>query len=82
MTMRLLAVLLAVAGSGCATFSTLTPGSDSTKGVWVSKTTSLFGWQLSDQEVLYCFAHNPAQPSCARAQGAVHASVQVQQTNN
>lgn len=82
MSRPLLLLLALIAGPACATFSTLTPGSDSTKGVWVSKTTSIFGWQLSDQEVLYCYAHNPASPSCSRAQGAVHASVQVQQTNN
>ncbi|HUB07764.1 MAG TPA: hypothetical protein VMB50_12210 [Myxococcales bacterium] len=72
--LRILAVLaVAVAGTSCATFTTLTPGSNSDKGVWVSKTTNFFGIQFSDQEVLYCSTASGA-PSCAKAAGDVHAA--------
>lgn len=76
MQRAILSCLVAIVVSGCATFSTLTPGSDSSKGVWVAKTTSLFGMQMSDQEILYCTpATDPkAKPMCIRAHGNVHAT--------
>jgi hypothetical protein len=71
---RIFAVLFLVAiATGCATFSPLTPGSNSDKGVWVSKTTQFFGLQMSDQEVLYCNNANGA-PTCTRAGGDVKAA--------
>jgi hypothetical protein len=71
---RMLAVLaLAVAASGCATFSTLTPGSNSDKGVWVAKTTVFFGLQFSDQEVLYCSTATGS-PQCVKSAGDVKAA--------
>jgi len=59
----------AVLASGCATFSPLTPGTNADKGVWVTKTTGLFGLMLSNQEVLYCSAGSA--PSCTKAGGDV-----------
>ncbi len=72
--LRTLAVVaLALASTGCATFGTLTPGSNSDKGVWVSKTTQLFGIQFSDQEVLFC-SNTGSTPNCTKAGGDVKAS--------
>ena len=79
---RRLACLALVAASGCATFGSLTPGSDSSHGVWVAKTTSFMGLQLSDQEVLYCQATDPTKPMCYKAKGKVHASVKVQEQSD
>jgi len=71
--LRILAIFaLAAAASGCATFGTLTPGSNSDKGVWVSKSTGFFGIQFSDQEVLFC--STGAAPTCTKAGGDVHAT--------
>ncbi len=64
---------IAAALSGCASFGTLTPGSNSDKGVWVSKTTQLFGIQFSDQEVLFCNTSG-ATPQCTKAAGDVKAT--------
>ena len=73
--MRRILVVLAFAavGTGCASFNTLTPGSNSDKGVWVAKTTQFFGLQMSDQEVLFCSSNSGA-PSCVKAGGDVKAS--------
>ncbi len=71
---RMIAVLaLAVAASGCATFASLTPGSNSDKGVWVAKTTVFFGLQFSDQEVLYCSTASGS-PQCVKSLGDVKAA--------
>lgn len=56
--------------SGCATFSSLTPGSNSDKGVWVAKSTGFMGLMLSNQEVLYCTTGGST-PSCTKAGGDV-----------
>ena len=66
-----LLVLVALA-SGCATFAPLTPGSNSDKGVWVTKTTGFLGLMLSNQEVLYCSAGST--PTCTKAGGDVNPS--------
>ena len=64
------ALVLAFAVSGCATFNTLTPGSNSDKGVWVAKSTGFFGLQTSNQEVLFC-SNTGGQPVCTKAGGDV-----------
>jgi hypothetical protein len=61
---------LALALSGCATFNTLTPGSNSDKGVWVAKATGFFGLQTSNQEVLFC-SNSSGAPVCTKAGGDV-----------
>jgi hypothetical protein len=51
--------------TGCITVSSFTPGSDSEKGVWISKGRSFGPIQLSDPEILYC---QPGKtPSCTAA---------------
>ena len=65
------AVVLIVASSGCATFGSLTPGSNSDKGVWVAKTTSFLGIQTSNQEVLFCSNPGGNAPVCTKASGDV-----------
>jgi hypothetical protein len=71
---KLAATLVALtAATGCATFGSLTPGSNSDKGVWVAKTTNFFGIQFSDQEVLYCSTASGA-PQCVKAAGDVKAA--------
>jgi len=65
--MRLITVLALVLASGCAMVQTLTPGSNSDKGVWVAKSTALFGLQTSSQEVYYCSLKNGTAPQCTKA---------------
>ena len=73
---RFLVLVPLVLACGCATFSSLSPGTDASKGVWVAKTTSILGYQLSDQEVLFCSPG--AKPNCTKAEGDVKAT-KVQQ---
>jgi len=63
-------LVLVVTSMGCATFSSLTPGSNSDKGVWVAKTTGFLGMQTSNQEVLFCSIQGTA-PVCTKAGGDV-----------
>ena len=65
--MRLITVLALVLSSGCAMVATLTPGSNSDKGVWVAKSTALFGLQMSNQEVYFCTLKNGTAPQCTKA---------------
>jgi hypothetical protein len=73
MLKKLAVLVVAIAASGCATFASMTPGSNSDKGVWVAKTTVFFGLQFSDQEILFCSTASGA-PACTKAQGDVKAS--------
>jgi hypothetical protein len=76
---RLVLCISFLASTGCATFYTLSPGAtDPSKGAWLAKTTSIFGWQLSDQEVLFCNA-DKTKPTCYRASGDVGASVKIEE---
>jgi hypothetical protein len=71
MTRWFVVLVLAVVSSGCATFGSLTPGSNSDKGVWVAKNTSFLGIQMSNQEVLFCTNPPGGAPSCTKAGGDV-----------
>ncbi len=64
-------LVLAVVSSGCVTFGSLTPGSNSDKGVWVSKNTGFLGIQVSNQEVLFCSNSQGGSPVCTKAGGDV-----------
>jgi hypothetical protein len=78
MMRRLFVVLLAVSGTGCATFRSMTAmEAAATRGVWVAKATSLFSLQLSDEDVLFCSASDIKKPVCIRATGNVHADVAI-----
>ncbi len=75
---RWLALTLALAaGTGCATFDSLTPKGGYTeisKGVWVAKSSSFLGIRFASQEVLFCYADNKQKPMCYRAGGDVDAA--------
>lgn len=71
MTRWLVVLVIAVASTGCATFNSLTPGSNSDKGVWVAKTTGFLGMQTSNQEVLFCSTQGGTAPVCTKAGGDV-----------
>ena len=73
MSRTIAVIAFAVAASGCATFASMTPGSNSDKGVWVAKTTNFFGLQFSDQEILYC-SNASGTPTCTKSAGDVKAS--------
>ena len=78
MLRRLLFVLVPFAATGCATFRSMsTLDADSTRAVWVAKSTTMFGWQLSDEAVLFCTAPDIKKPVCTRATGNVTADVAI-----
>jgi hypothetical protein len=62
-------------GTGCVTFSSLTPGSASDKGVWVqkSKYIPILHISLMDDEIFYC-AGGARDPNCAKATGTMPAA--------
>lgn len=65
--------VLAVSSFGCATFTNLSPDTaqtDLSRGVWVTKSSSLFGIMTSSQEVLFCRA-TETKPVCVAAGGDV-----------
>jgi hypothetical protein len=74
---KFLLLSIALTMSACATFSTLTPTgayTDINKGVWVAKTSSIFGIKFSSQEILFCEADTKSRPICVRAGGDVNAT--------
>jgi hypothetical protein len=73
MKKRLVAAV-ALAVSGCATFTNASPNNavpDLAKGIWVVKSSSFMGIMTSSQVMLWCQA-NP-KPVCTKAEGDVGA---------